>query len=338
LSAGDQLLTDEEGQAELNVAECWDGALYLFHTSTGLLGVPYCVQAEFESSNAICLHSGTLVAAGCAEVFRAVTGSALLTTGGTVYSVTSLPDQSDTTVVVVLTGTVTITPVNSVDTMMLGDATDLKPGEFYFTMPLDELTSVAGLEARVVHPVADLAPLAKELLIQEWMKDVGEKGQEQKVLPPAWPDELTPPKPTAAPRPPGSWNISMDGGQLAEAPVQEAVVRAVDWAKVQAELGVENAWVTVQIAGRAPASISELPYDPKLAEEQLNQAGYTWEEPVLILYPAEEDLLAKVAEWITVYLADIKIEAKPEGVASDDLDSQWKMAVGSNVQVMRLHP
>ncbi|MCL7453425.1 MAG: hypothetical protein M8467_10310 [Anaerolineae bacterium] len=309
----DSLSADASGEAELNFSDCWSGRIFVFQDAGGTFRTEKCRKADYPGS-ATCVAFGSWYAGLCAGEFVVHTGSASIEKTGTSVSITYLPERLDVTLVVVLEGSVWVTPVDSFNPTESGpgqivSATDVD-GAFYFTMPLETLAPVGGLEPRRVYGLAELGSVAGELGIGDWMLKVAEKAREDGVLPATWPRELGGSGEPATEPPPGAGGfvVIMGGGALEDPRVVEGFVLAVDWRSAQG-VGAPGGGVVSALTPDGPiGDLSQQALDPKQALALFDKAGYKREQPVTILYPEEDELLGRTAELVGKYLARVKVE------------------------------
>jgi hypothetical protein len=320
LNKGDTLSTSASGQAQVNLSDCWPGEIYIFRNSSGQFKVEECEKSLMATSG-YCDAFGTWYVGDCADEFDVVwTGSAKITKTGTTFSVTYLPEERGTTLVTVLRGSASVEPVRSAGTDELGPSTFVEEGRFYFTMPDAAYSDVAGLEPRQVYPLEELAPVAFELGIQDWMIDVSEKAREDGVLPENWPPDLGGQGEPPPPPPQEGIVVSMVGGALNEAFAQEAIVRAVFWTQVLEVVLPDGGTVTAFIGDEPVNVLEQQPYDPDLANEMLSAArdelGLTG---VVIVFPGEDELLQEAASMVMEYLTAMELEVVVKGAPGAEL-------------------
>jgi hypothetical protein len=333
LDTGDTLHTDSSGEAELNFSDCWSGRLYLFENSAGEIFVRDCRKASYDSVSNLCIPNGTWYSGKCRGEFSATTGSVRLTKLGTSFSITALPEDRETSLVVVLEGQILVEPVLSYEPTKLGQAVEVAEEQFYFTMPDAMLTDVAGLEPRAQHPVEKLGPVARELGIVDWMFDVRDRAGKEDVLPPNWPPELggearppTEPPPTEPPtEPPPTGNgfvVTSGGGALNDPRVQEAMLRGVDW-QTAGPAGTPDGGKVVAFVGNQPVDpVSDLAYDPEKSKALLEEADYRPDQPLVVLHPAGDQPLEKVAHLVARDLGMLGIKAVVQAVPAAELSNQ----------------
>jgi hypothetical protein len=333
---GDTLSTDETGQAQVNVSDCWPGEIYIFKKSGYGFRVEDCVRALFPSSTH-CTPFGTWYVGDCADEFDVIwTGSARITKTGSTFSVTYLPEDRLTTLVVVLDGTVRVEPITSFELEQPGPPTPVEAGWFYFTMPDDALSAVGDLEPRAQHRVSSLAPVAAELGIEDWMNDVREKAEEDGVLPDSWPQELGG-LGIIGPAPGEAFVVTMGGGALSEPSVQEGVLWTVDWSTVQQVTMPEGGEVWAYLGEALVDAIQDRPLDPSAAYAKLQAArdelGFGG---LVILYPAEDETLGVAAELAMEYLGQEALEILLEPVPEEELESKTATMIEQGQEVMVL--
>ncbi len=323
LRSGDTLSTDSSGEAELNVSDCWSGRLWLFDDSQGRIRVEGCRKAEYDQLSTLCVPNGTLYSGKCRGEFSLTTGSVRVTKLGTSFSVTALPDDRDISLVIALQGNVIVQPVRSYDPPDLGDgyAMEVPGGEFYFTMPDEDLSRVGGLQSRDAHSVRDLGPVARELGIVDWLNQVRERAEEEGVLPDNWPDldEEAEPEPEEL-----GYVVTSGGGKLSDPFIQEALYLAIDWQATGPYEPGGGETVTVYSGDEPVDAIDELPHDPGEAEAMLEEMGY-YPDDVVVLYPEGDERLEKAAHIVVRDLGFVEVGAAVEAVPAWDLDQIMAM-------------
>jgi hypothetical protein len=333
----DTLSADNSGEAELNFSACWSGRIFIFRDSGGTFRAQQCRKADYPAS-ATCVAFGTWYAGQCAGEFLIHSGSASIEKTGTTLSVTYLPDKLDLTLVVVLDGSVRVTPVDSYDPTMMGPAENVAAGAaegvFYFTMPLDRLGPVGGLEPRRVYPVSELPKLLDELGIRDWMLQVAGKAKEDNVLPPNWPQELggtgqTPPQQGIV--------VTLAGKAVEDPAVSEAFLAAVDWLAVQSAAAPGGAIIARTPAGETDV-LSQIKYDPERAQALLKEANYNYDQPVVLLFPVEPqyDVLGAAADIVIRSLAALGIKTDPRPVPAADINAVLATRIRAGETVLAL--
>jgi hypothetical protein len=333
----DSLSVDNTGEAELNFSACWNGRIFIFTDSGGTFRTEKCRKADYPGS-ATCVAFGTWYAGLCAGEFLVHSGSASIEKTGTSLSITYLPDKLDLTLVVVLEGSVQVTPVDSFEPTVMGPpqfvAASPTEGWFYFTMPLDQLSTVGGLQPRGVYPVDMLPAVVNELGIGDWMLKVSEKATQEGVLPPNWPKELG----GTGQVPPGDgFIVTGGGGALGDPLVGEAIASAVEWPTVLKVGAPAGGTITVAIGGMK-ADARELTYDPNRSKELLAKAGYPQGFPVTLVFPEEDGRLVEAAKVLARYLQALGLKVQEEAVPGRDLSavvSRREQSGSETLAVMR---
>ena len=320
LNKGDTLSTSASGQAQVNLSDCWPGEIYIFRNSSGQFKVEECEKSLMGTSG-YCDAFGTWYVGDCADEFDVVwTGSAKITKTGTTFSVTYLPEERGTTLVTVLRGSASVEPVLSAGADELGPSALVKDGLFYFTMPDAAYSDVAGLEPRQVYPLEELAPVAAELGIQDWMIDVSEKAREDGVLPENWPPDLGGQGEPPPPPPQEGIVVRMVGGALNETVAQEGILRAVFWTQVL-EVALPDGGTVTAFIGDEPVNVLEdLDYNPEQANEMLSAVRDEFGlSRVMILFPGEDELLEQAAWTVAEYLGPMELEGVVKGAPGAEL-------------------
>jgi hypothetical protein len=344
LVKGDELSTDTAGQAEVNLSDCYNGHIFIFRASGGAFHVENCTKTQYPSSG-YCDAFGTWYVGACANEFNPVyTGSGKIVKTGTTFSVTYLPENREITLVVALDGRLTVEPVQSVDPTELAPADPVAADSFYFTMPDDRLDRVAGLEPRQEHPITELAPVAFELGIQEWMIDISNQARRDGVLPPDWPADLggagegAAQPPSEPPSEPGGGGIvvTLGGGPLADSRVAEGMLHAVDWTAARDAAAPDGGPVQANLPNGSIDLLAQMPFDPEAAQALFDEAGYERDQPVTILFPEEDEQLGRMAELVAKYLGGVNVGAEIQPVPAAEIVALTKMRMQAGEPVLAL--
>ena len=340
LADDDTLSANADGEAELNFSACWAGRIFIFQDSGGTFQTQKCREADYPGS-ATCVAFGDWYLGLCAGEFMIHTGSASIEKTGTSLSIAYLPDKLDLTLVVVLEGRVRVTPVDSFGPTVLGppEIVSAPPSEgtFYFTMPLDRLSPVAGLEPRRVYSVAELPALVDALGIHDWMLKVADKATQDGVLPPTWPKELGGIGEPGRERPErDGYVVTLGGGALEDARVVEGMLLAVDWQAAQSVGAPSGGVVSARTPDGVIDDLSRTPYEPDKAAVLLDRAGYERDQPVTILYPKEDEPLGRTAELLAKYLAGVNVGAVPRAVAGAEMNEMMINLIQAGEMVLSL--
>jgi hypothetical protein len=336
LDDGDTLTTNVGGKAELNLSDCYPGAIYIFKDS----GFNFQVEKCPSGGSGYCIPFGQLYVGGCSDEIEVIwSGSAKIIKTGTTFAVTYLPDNLAVTLVVVLDGAVEVQPIKERDEPQLGKPIPVREGQFVFTMPDVYLTGIDDLPPRDTHSVTELARVAFALGIEDWLRAVGAQAEEDGVRPETWPEALggtyigeeRPPD-----EGPANGRVLMGGGSLDEPLVQEGMLRMVEWRETWLGAGLEVGTVTGFVAEEPVDLLRDIPYDPDEGWGYLNEAGYDPGEPVMILYPAEDDQLNAVAKLTATYLTEANVEAELSAVSGVDLFMQFATMREAGLPVMAL--
>jgi hypothetical protein len=341
LETGDTLHTNENGEAELNFSDCWDGRLYLFMLSETDIGVRDCHKGEYNSVSNQCVPNGSVFSSKCLGEYTIDTQSCRMIKLGSSFSVTALPENRDITLVVVLEGRVRAEPVLSYNPTVLGEASIISGGEFYFTMPDETLSEVAGFAPRTSHPIEELGPVARELGVVEWMFDVRDKADEDGVLPENWPEELggSPVVEVPQTEPPSIVNgffVNSGGGILNDPRGQEAMYRAIDWPRLEQAGSPGGETVTASLGEETVEPINDIPRDLEMAAALLDEVSYTGDQPITVLYPVEDQNLEEAAHLLTQDLSTLGIEAVVEAVPGSELILQMETRMQAGIPVIAL--
>lgn len=344
LVAGDKLSTNNSGQAELNFADCFPGHIYCFRDSDGIFQVENCSKASYSTvpRPGICATLGAWYVGDCKQEFSIVSGSITVKAGST-FVLVYLPDRQEfreLSLVIVLAGEVFVEPVDRLDPTELGEVQPVAGGEFYFTMPLENLQPIAGLEPRRRYSVAELLPLVEVLDLWDWMFDAQAQAQIDGVLPGNWPVELGGsgeggPEEIPPTNPPVDGNFVFEGGggALADLRVLEALFTAVDWNVVAADGGA------IAILGdRSLDARTELAFDLARSRALFEEAGYLPEQlEVVLLYPEEDELLGEKALIIAESLSASGVKISMLAAPGYDLIAvqQTRIVAGESVLLLR---
>ena len=276
----------------------------------------------------------------CAAEFTVHTGSITVESPGTTYSVTYLPEDRQISLVVVLDGRVSVRPVTRFDPIELGRASTVSGGWFYFTMPDGRLSEVAGLEPRAEHPLSELAPVAFALGVEGWMLKVRDKAESDDVLPDNWPPELggsaAEPPPVEPPVAENGFTVTTSGGALADPTVQKAMLTGINWPVAQETGSPDGGQVTAFVEDEPVNAVEDLVYDPDQSLALLEETGVGTDLPVTVLYPAEDELLAKVAGIVIEDLAKLGLDASMVAIPGADLDAKAAARTQAGEPVMVL--
>ena len=338
LANGDQLSTNNSGQAELNFSSCWDGRFFIFKDSGANFQVETCDKASYNSPSIACVPFGNVYAGLCAGEFTVSTGSARITKIGTSLSTTYLPEDRLITLVIVFEGRVTVDAVQTIDPLTLASpAIDVGEGQFLFTMPDDQLAQVGGLDPRVAHPIPDLPAVIDELGLLDSVGDIRDKAIEDGVLPRDWPEELGGPADGGQIEvpPDGGVVVTGLGGALADPRVQDAWLTAVDWLPLLENSGLLDTPVFATIDNQPISVQDDLIYDPDRAAMLLAEADYAGGFPVTFLAPAEDEQLLILAETTIDFLNEIGIDAGIQAIPNEELEAVFSEYLQANEAVIR---
>ncbi|HUW12959.1 MAG TPA: thioredoxin domain-containing protein [Anaerolineae bacterium] len=105
--------------------------------------------------------------------------------------------------------------------------------------------------------------------------------------------------------------VEMGGGVLEERLVQQAVASAVDWLAIIADVFPDQqSSVYLDLQGSLVDAF-DVTFDPRLARKRLAEAGYPDAFRLQMSYPAEDESLAIMAEWVESYLGEIGVGIIP---------------------------
>ena len=322
LNTNDSVRTDQFGEAELDLDGC-NGSGWVFDNST--LSVWTCTKQAEAADEFWCTEEGT---AGfnidCAARFVVDTPSALVTIHGTAFTLTYLP-ESRLTLVSVFRGVVEVAPVLDMGTMELGEPVPVEEGFFLYTTPGEPPREAGGVPAREPRPLRELPLIVDELDIRDRMDDITRWGDGQQLLPPDWPFG------------PEQVIVAFDGGQLADPRVQEGFVAAIDKERVLEQAFPDQDVEFIARIADDLVDANTIPYDPEMAQALLEEAGYDPGQPVIVLFPEEDEQVARAAKWIAgdLSLMDVPVELTP--VPGPDLSAIWKEMVSAGQPVVAVY-
>jgi hypothetical protein len=318
LNKGDAIRTDSNGQAELELVGC-SGTLYVFKNS--VMQVATCLKTEQASGLATCAQQGTgWFNIDCTSRFVVDTLAGRVTIAGTTFSVTYLPERQ-LLLVIVFAGRVAVQPVIDFDTGELGTQTTLvETGQFLYTMPGPESPALPGGSPRTPLPLEQLPPLVDELGIRPWIDDIGLRARQDGVLPANWPFRGQP----------GLVNVAFlgGGGALEDVRVQRAVLAAMDKEAILATTFPGRQVAFIATVGGEEIDARTIEYNPAGARELLTAADQPRRLVVLLVFPAEDEQLSRMAEEMVGYLAKVGIDIRLSPVPAAEL----RVAVNTTLQ------
>jgi hypothetical protein len=343
LVAGDKISTNSSGQAELNFADCYPGHIYCFRDSDGIFQVENCNKASYSKvpRSGLCATLGAWYVSDCKQEFSILSGSITVKAGST-FVLVYLPERQELrelSLVIVLAGEVFVEPVDRLDPTELGEGQPIAGGEFYFTMPLENLQPIAGLEPRQRYSVAEVLPLVEALDLWDWMSDTQAQAQMDGVLPGNWPVELggsgeTGQEQIPPTNPPvdGNFVVEGGGGALADLRVLEALFTAVDWNVVAADGGV-----SAILGDHAIDARTELAFDLARSRALFEEAGYLPDQlAVVLLFPEEDELLGEKAAMVAEYLSAAGVKIALQATPGYDLITVQQTRIGAGESVLLL--
>jgi len=325
LNAGDAVKTDGAGEAELQLRTC-TGSLYVFKNAQ--FGVYTCRKSEQASGSGSCLSAGSpYFNLTCSARFTVDTPGARVTITGTAFSVTYLP-TSQLTLVTVLDGSVTVQSVVDVATDELDAGIPVNAGSFLYTTPGPTPAVFAGIPAREPVDLKELPPLVQELVLQEpnildWMTAVKERANLDQVLPPNWPGQPLPERPSIR------IELFTGGGLLADPHAQEAVLTAVDKQAVTQRAFSGQDVVLISALGDQEINAYTIPYDLERARQLLAETGYPDGFGLWLVFPGEDAALEAMAHGIAENLGQVGISVEFVSVPAGDLDSVVSTSVSA---------
>jgi len=335
LSTGDGVTTDDTGEAELHLGGC-SGTLYVF--KDGDVVLEGC--RRHDPSDICATNASVLVEASCAAEyhFGVDTRGCKVIVKSTAFSLSYLPSV-ELSLVIALDGKVEVRPVVDRAEDRLGEEIPVKQGYFLHTIAGPGSPDIAGVPAREPVPISELPRVVQELQqidgrIIPWMGDLTRRAEELDLLPPGWPFEPEVPPPDEA------FDVTLEliarGGALEEPFVQEAVLLAIDKEPVVEEAFAEQSVDLRAWLGSEELNAYEIPFDRDRAAEQLAEAG--WEEGfgVKIPFSADDEQLAKAAEWVASFLFEVGIEALPVEMPAPEIEGFVEIAVAAGKPIVWL--
>jgi len=268
LTQGDEVWVSSQGEARAVVESCAD--IYIYHNS-GLKVGGCCEDCAGAGSDA-CALSGTSAANNsCSNVFSVSTGSAVVYSDSTWFSVSYL-DEQRVSLVAVIEGDVQVAPLGELDGTESVDRISVPPGAFLFTMPDDQLTELSGIPPREVVPIEEIGPILFQLgLTDTFTSLVGDAI-----------DAGIDPGPLAAFQ---GAPILAAGGVLGDPGVLDAIALGVDWRSRAVALGDPGAAYLVPEDG-APINLVAQEWsdgNPFEARSRLAELGVEDEQLVVLV-------------------------------------------------------
>jgi hypothetical protein len=198
ISGATRVRTDENGEGWLQIRDCM--LIYLFQV--GQMTTAPCSKSEYASGHANCQLSGTAVyndSCGPQAQQLVETPSANIAPRGTWFSVTYLPQQ-EATLVMVFDGSVTITPVKDLETRSLGEPTTIEAGQVWVTAPDNRLNTdadnIGGTERKVM-AVSDYKSVIRAV-VGPWLDRIRQRAKEDGIEGPSI-EALALPSPSLSP-------------------------------------------------------------------------------------------------------------------------------------------
>ena len=325
LNTGDAVKTDGVGEAELQLRTC-TGSLYVFKNTK--FGVYTCRKSEQASGSGSCLSAGSAsFNLKCSARFTVDTPGARVIIKGTAFSVTYLP-ASQLTLVTMLDGSATVQSVEDVAADRLGNEVPVNAGSFLYTTPGPMSAVFAGIPAREPVDLNKLPPLVQELAIQDpdvldWMMAVQDRASLDQVLPPNWPEQPLPERPSTR------IGLFTDGGPLADPRVQEAVLAAVDkQAVTQGAFPGQDVELMSALGGQETDAYT-IPYDLERTRQLLAETGHPDGFGLFLVFPAEDAALETMAHGIAEHLGQVGISVEFVSVPAGELDKIVNISVSA---------
>jgi len=333
LKSGDDISTNESGQAELNFASCWNGRIFIFQDSNQFI-VGSCGKTAYtaQPQPAICAQFGTIFVGNCASEFSIDTLNGKITAAST-YVLTFLPERSgyrDILLLVVLEGEAYLDPIESIESTGFSERITVRGGEFMFMMPVEYENTIMDLDPRATYSLEMLPILDEVLNISDWMFDARELGIEDGVLPPNWPDEFGGPEITEPAQPIEIDRLTLEfgGGVLDDELVQEALITSINWEAVTG-----NAEIYVNIDNQP----FEVYFDREMSNKLIKEGGYTPDQiSFTFMYPAGDSRIEKIAYAMTKYLLQLGVNVGVTAVDRSEIMDKVKVfkAAGESYMVI----
>ncbi len=341
LNVGDEVRTDDTGEAELALVNC-SGHIYLFGGSATV--VAPCRKHDFDYASGQCLQAGfAWFNQVCSGRFVVGTLGAVIQAPATAFSVGYLPEEQ-LTLVMVFDGEVTVQPVLDVDSDTVAEEEiPVKAGQFLYTISGPVSPEIAGIPARQPLPVTELRPLADALGIQPWLEDVARRAKEDDLLPPDWPSGEEPPEPVVTEPPdepvePGPVAISLGsgGGPLEDSYLQKILLTAINKdAAIEASFPGQEITFTTRL-GNSEVDARLVAYDPEVAQKMLVEADYPDGFNLQLVYPEGDEQLARLAAAITGDLRKAGIGAERVVLPANEVRTYVKTALSAGQPVVWL--
>jgi hypothetical protein len=307
---GFKVNTDDQGVALLRgTASGGECTISVFRLST--LTKAACAPGTFSGSNVSCVEEGSALFNQCSNAI-VVTPSGVAEHQGTILSVTYMPDKQ-ISLYMALEGQVQVTPLRKMnDYTQPSEPVSLDAGQYFYTAPDDHMTTIGGFPMRVALPLDNVAPLVSELGLLKWFQQTQGMLEKQGYPIQVVPVEMIPPILT----------VRMAGKPLDTAKGREAVLSGAPWtdAAVRA-IGIPSLKLfanTVDLTDQQ--DIRDFKYDPALTREILSGQGFANGLPVVIFYPREDGMLAKLAEELTASLSKSGIYAEAGAVPGQEIE------------------
>jgi hypothetical protein len=326
LLAGSRVTTDDAGDGWIKFASCTE--IHVFRK--GALTTSACPKSTSTSGNTVCTQDGTTsFKNNCAGGIVIQTPSAQITLEGTWLTVSYQPDLQ-TTEVLVIQGTVTVTPIVNADTWELGPAATLQPGDLYFTMPDNRLQPKGQFEPRTVIQLDSVTRevLQRDFFVGPWLDPIYQRASEDLGNPNLIPAPIRPPSTMI------NLGSTMAGGPLADTRVSDALLQSVQWGQVRNAFGKD---IQLRLADRN-LNAQNLEFNPSQLTSALRAAGYNQRLTVQILIPTGNDQLESAARQLGEQLKANQVEAVIEAVSPAETLQvfQSRAAAGQPVWLLQM--
>lgn len=262
-----------------------------------------------KSGGVTCAIQGTSIYNNiCAGQVQIDTLTANFTLLGTWAALTYNP-ASETSTVVVFSGSVRARPILNTDRQELGSPVTVGRGQFWFSAPDARLPSVSGLRPRQALPLSDLPPISNMLNVTPWSDKIRLQSFADRVGSTDFTVGLT-----QGP----VLNLQAAGGAFAQSDrVQDAFLRSVAWADLSAVIyGGQNVPVNVERREQT-LDARTLPLDVEGARRILVDMGYSRGFTATVVFRAGDERLAELARSMVGPLGQVGIQVNLDPQRSD---------------------
>lgn len=325
LPEGGLVTTDANGEASLIIGGC--ERIFIFQNS-GLIKAA-CPKSELTGGNVTCSIEGTsLFNNDCASQVVIQTPSADVAVEGTWLSVTYL-SRRQLSLVMVYKGQVEVWPVHDAEQRRLGEGRTIHEGFFWYSAPDAVLRPIQGLPPRQPIPFEEMPPVIEELNLRSWMERIRARAEQEGI-----------PFPEVLLEQPALRAVQLligGGGPLNDRRVQQAVLLAVPWAELSANLFPDQDVPVIVVLGDQSVDARALRHDPGQAQELLAAAGFANGFGLVMLAPLNDREIIVMAREVAASLADIGIEVQLSTVAPAEASAAINGLIRSGQAVLWLN-